>query len=108
MAQNENAEKIGAAWALHRQGKNDKAIEAFYAVARADSNSYDALYGLGLAQRAAGMKDGAVKSFQDSLSIVNKLLMTHPGEDRYEIMQRMISQRLAELGSPATGTHARA
>ncbi|MDZ4763243.1 MAG: hypothetical protein SGI73_01730 [Chloroflexota bacterium] len=98
MSQNDTATKIGNAWALHRQGSNDKAIEAFYAITRADGNSFDALYGLGLAQRTTGMKDAAAKSFQDCLAVISKLLLSNPSEDRYQMMHRMVSQRLAELG----------
>lgn len=97
MSQNENAAKVGAAWALHRQGNNDAAIREFNNLARQEDNAYDALYGLGLSQRAAGMKDAALRSFQDALAIINRKLMENPGEDHFEIMQRMTSQRIAEL-----------
>jgi tetratricopeptide (TPR) repeat protein len=98
MAKNEIGEKIGAAWALHRQGDQDGAIAQFTALIRQEPNQIDAMYGLGLAQRSKGLKDAAVKTFEDCLALVNRALAENPGDDKYEILQRMVSQRLAELG----------
>jgi lipopolysaccharide biosynthesis regulator YciM len=98
MSQDEFSAKVGSAWAVHRQGDQNKAISEFSTLVRQQPSSYDALYGLGLAQRSAGRKDDAIKSFQECQTLVNKALADHPGEDKFEILQRMVSQRLAELG----------
>lgn len=98
MGQKEFGEKIGSAWARHRQGSQDNAIADFAALLRQEPGSIDALYGMGLAQRSAGQKDAAIKTFQECLTLVNRGLADAPGDDKYEILQRMVSQRLAELG----------
>ncbi len=98
MAQNDLGEKIGAAWALHRQGNHDGAIAQFTALVRQEPNHIDAMYGLGLAQRSSGQKDEAIKTFENCRALVNRALADNPGDDKYEILQRMVSQRLAELG----------
>lgn len=98
MAQNEIAEKVGAAWGLLRQGNYDGAIAQFTALIRQEPNQIDAMYGLGLAQRSSGLKDAAVKTFEDCRATVNRALAENPGDDKFEILQRMVSQRLSELG----------
>ena len=98
MAQQSNhADALGRAWAHHRQGRNAEAAREFDAILVIEPHNVDALYGLGLAQRSGGNKDGARASLQSCLQHVERLLVEHPGEDRYEMLQRMCQQRLAEL-----------
>lgn len=112
-------QNISNAWRLHREGNSDAAIEGFQAVLAGDSDNIDALYGIGLAYRAAGMNERAVESFtaaqnaleewekarvdsgKESDSGDGSLVISDPiaGEgDYYLILSKMIGQRLAELG----------
>jgi tetratricopeptide (TPR) repeat protein len=97
MANSDYAVQLGRAWALHREGRHDMAIDEFSHVLREAPNHIDALYGLALAQRGSHMYDAAKQTFERSLELVNEALEQHPGEDRYEMLQRFIQQRLAEL-----------
>lgn len=99
MAMNDFAVQLGRAWALHREGRNELAIDEFNQLLRAAPNHIDALYGLGLAQRGAHMNDAAKQSFERCLLLVNQALDENPGEDRYEMLHRFIQQRLAEMGT---------
>jgi tetratricopeptide (TPR) repeat protein len=97
MALNEYAVELGRAWALHREGRNETAMDEFNQMLREAPDNIDALYGLGLAQRALHMYDKAKQTFDQCLVLVNRALEENPGEDRYEMLQRFIHQRLAEI-----------
>ena len=98
MAKTEDGVQLGRAWALHRENKNDQAIAEFNHILQGASESIDALYGLALSQRAANMPDVAKQSFERCLALVNRELEQDSTVDRYEMMQRFIHQRLAEMG----------
>lgn len=120
MADNqEMAREIGQAWKLHREGHNDEAIAGFEQVLAAVPDSIDALYGIGLAQRVVGKTDEAIQSFQKALDLSNSSYqslqeskvekkstkvvlgindLASPEDDRLMMLQRMIAQRLSELG----------
>ena len=98
MAKNqEYAEQLGRAWALHRKGQNDDAIREFSGLLELSANNMDALYGLGLAQRSAGKLEAAQDSFAKCAAQVSAALQEHPKEDRYQMLTRMVKQRLDEL-----------
>jgi len=99
MANSDYAVQLGRAWALHREGRNELAIDEFNQILREAPNHIDALYGLALAQRGAQMQDAAKQTFERCLALVNKALEENPGEDRYEMLQRFIQQRLEELAA---------
>jgi tetratricopeptide (TPR) repeat protein len=105
--------QIGEAWELHRKGQNELAIAKFDSILRTANDSVDTHYGLALAARAAGETERAVEHFttaykliEDNLTRIraehkagdaeNILFMT--ADDRYMMLMRMTSQRLAELG----------
>lgn len=93
---------LGIAWANHRENNNSAAISGFQDILRQMPENLDALYGLGLALRSNNQRQDAVSRFQNLLVLVNQALDANPGEDRYEMLQRMTTQRLTELGaSPA-------
>ncbi len=112
------AARIGEAWRMHREGRNDDAIAEFERILKEDSDNVDAYYGLGLAQRARGNQPAAKSAFEQALILVDKAeaaRRTHAAaEGRHEdavgwsderdnsfdhflMMKRMIGQRLNEL-----------
>lgn len=107
-------ERVGEAWKQHRMGNNENAIDIFRDILNKRPGHLDALYGLGLAQRANGDADGAVESFNKALQLAKEALTAidktsvidgHSGsndldtyeDDRFLMLQKMISQRLEEL-----------
>jgi len=89
-------EQLGQGWAKHRNGHNEEAIEIFLGVLQEDPQQINALYGLGLAQRSKGELQFAIDSFQRCLALVNAALAANPGEDEFEMLQRVVEQRLLE------------
>lgn len=111
--QNTNAERVGVAWNHHREGRNDASIAEFEAILKQNPSDIDATYGLGLAQRAAGRSQAAVESFQRALKLVEQAKEAYqsarmasqaetnvktPEDDRFQMLSRMVQQRLTELG----------
>ena len=98
MAKNQDyAQQLGSAWALHRKGQNDDAIREFSSLLQLSANNMDALYGLGLAQRSSGKLDDARTSFSRCVEAIGTALKEQPREDRYQMLNRMAKQRLDEL-----------
>ncbi len=106
--------RIGSAWHLCREGNNADAVKEFKAITDETTDNADAFYGLGLAQRAEGETDAAIESFQKALAIAKEtheaafshtegqVVVMETSEDaRYMMLQRLISQRLVELGVEA-------
>lgn len=109
-------ERIGEAWKQHRMNNNSAAIEIFEDILSSHPKDLDALYGLGLAQRANGEMGSAVVAFQKALDLAQEgldaidstsMLDGHVGgtnnldtdlDDRFLMLTNMIKQRLAELG----------
>lgn len=108
-------ERIGEAWRLHRANDHDQAIEIFRDILARTPDNLDAHYGLGLATRAVGKEEEAVEAFQKALHLAKEALKAvdttasvdgHGGgndlnsydDDRYLMLNRMIRQRLNELG----------
>ncbi|MEO8396110.1 MAG: hypothetical protein ABI700_24160 [Chloroflexota bacterium] len=98
MAKNqEYAQQLGSAWALHRKGQNDDAIREFNGLLQLSANNLDALYGLGLSQRSSGKLEAAQESFQKCLTGVDAAIQENPREDRFQMLDRMARQRLDEV-----------
>ncbi|MEM9950618.1 MAG: hypothetical protein AAF846_03375 [Chloroflexota bacterium] len=114
MATMHTEERIGEAWKQHRMGNNGQAIDIFKDILSKRPDHIDALYGLGLAQRADGLLDDATESFnkaallaKETLEAVDKTSAVdgHQGnndldtyeDDRYLMLTRMIQQRLEEI-----------
>lgn len=92
----DSATILGHAWANHRDGRNEAAINEFDRILRDAPNDIDANFGMGLAQRALGRFDQAIASFEKAQSLVKKELEKEPGTDRWEMLSRMCEQRIAE------------
>ncbi|MGJ3239948.1 MAG: tetratricopeptide repeat protein [Anaerolineae bacterium] len=116
MATTPTEERIGEAWKQHRMGNNVDAIDIFKDILSKRPDHLDALYGLGLAQRAHGSNDDAVASFNKALQLTNDALqavektsnvegqrvandLDSYEDDRFLMLQHMISQRLEELSA---------
>lgn len=97
------AARIGSAWMGFRAGQLDAAANAFEAVAAEDAGNIDAQFGLGLVRRAQGNRGTAIAHFQQAHKLIIAALAANPGSDRYEILQRMVEQRLSELGHISAG-----
>lgn len=110
MAEERNKERIGEAWAMHRNGNHTGAIEIFEDIVRNYPEEIDALYGLGLARRSDGDAPASTEAFNKALTIANERLSTLDGgadvtanlldsddDDRLLMLRRMISQRIEEL-----------
>lgn len=109
MAIDQSDQRIGRAWRMHREGDNPGAIGMFQDVVLSDPGSIDALYGLGLALKASGdmsaAKDAfaeALKQLENSSAAEAALVQEHHSEtnlgDRYMMLNRMLTQRIDELG----------
>jgi tetratricopeptide (TPR) repeat protein len=112
--------KIGEAWRLHRDGRNDDASHAFERIIQEDEENADAHYGLGLAQRKLGHHAAAKAAFEQALILIDRQENTRrvtataegryvdgpawndPSDSSYDyylMMKRMIGQRLSEVGA---------
>ena len=104
---------IAEAWVLLRRDRANEAVAAFDTIVQKESDNVDAHYGKGLALRAVGKTDAAAEVFHKTLQLSRKLLadvrsqygvtdmvssLETTEDDRYMMLDRMICQRLAELG----------
>lgn len=99
MNNSEYSTELARAWLQHRQGNQEAAIKEFQVILGRDANHIDALFGLGLAQRSNGQKEAARENFLKAGALVKSALEQKPGEDRYEMLVRIIEQRIAELSA---------
>jgi tetratricopeptide (TPR) repeat protein len=90
---------IAEAWKAHRAGDHEAAIEKFREVLLKDSRHVDALYGLGLAQKSAGDKSGAKKTFDELTRLLEDILANgaETEQSRYRMELRMVKQQLEML-----------
>lgn len=111
-----SVERIGQAWRLHREGDDAGAIRMFQDIIAINPENVDALYGLGLAQKAKGDLDAAAVAFRQALDNTERALSavktTSQAEgnlgdndletnfdDRYMMLTRMLTQRLLDVGA---------
>lgn len=114
-----SAERVGQAWRLHREGDNHGAISMFESIISGNPDNVDALYGLGLAQKATGDLNAAADAFSRALEKTEIALsavktasqaegnlgdndLESNFDDRYMMLTRMLSQRLEDVGSAAS------
>lgn len=90
---------IAAAWKAHRQGNQDTAIKQYMTILEEHPENTDALYGMGLAQKAAGDPLGARASFHKLQKILHELLDNAEGDtsNRLQMVARMVEQQLEVL-----------
>ena len=101
-------------WDMIRHGNYEDAISTLNDIINEVPNYVDAYYGLGLARRNLGQEAQAIEAFQRALEISQELLseirsqyggddttssLETTEDDRYMMLQRMIGQRLNELGA---------
>jgi len=92
------AAQLGQAWANLRQGDAANAISGFEQILKSAPNHIDALYGLGLTRVVQGQNEAAQTTFQQCLDLVEKE-RTAGFNDRWEMLQRMLKQRIKETKS---------
>ncbi len=97
MPNQDYSEQLARAWSLHRQGKHDDAIREFNTLLQQSPNNVDALYGRGLAQRTVGQAEAAKATFELCLSQLDSTADNKTAEDRYQMLLRMVNQRISEL-----------
>ncbi|MBL8147255.1 MAG: hypothetical protein JNL34_12800 [Anaerolineae bacterium] len=105
MAANEKQElanQLGAAWEFLRQQKPADAVKAFETLLTAHPTLIDGLYGMGMAQAVNHQYELAVKSFETCRHMTQRELEKHPGMDRYEMLERMCSQRISAVQAAAS------
>ena len=108
------SELVSQAWQHHREGNNHDAIAKFETIAQQYPTDVDANYGLGLSQKAAGRVEAAVKAFKSTLELIDENKKSYnstreaapegenirtPEDDRFQMLTRMVQQRLTELES---------
>jgi tetratricopeptide (TPR) repeat protein len=104
---------LNSAWDMIHSGNYNGAISEINEILSETPDDIDAYYGLGLAQRNLGQEAEAIKAFQKALDISVDLLhkireqygvdetrssLETTEDDRHMMLQRMLSQRLSELG----------
>lgn len=85
------------AWKAHREGRHDVAIQDFRAILEQDPTHMDALYGLGLAQKAVDDKLGAKVSFGKLRDLLQKIIDEGESTDGNRMQLNMVNQRLKNL-----------
>jgi tetratricopeptide (TPR) repeat protein len=108
----DTSELVSQAWQYHRNNKTDQAVAEFEKVVSQHPRDIDANYGLGLSQKAAGQTEAAIKTFKTALELIDESKKTYeatrdtsleaenvrtPEDDRFQMLSRMVEQRLAEL-----------
>jgi tetratricopeptide (TPR) repeat protein len=108
----ETSELVSQAWNRQRQGNPDAAITEFQRIVQQHPKDIDANYGLALAQKAVGQTEAAIKTFKNTLELIEDSRNIYestrertgeqdniktPEDDRYMMLSRMVRQRLAEL-----------
>ncbi len=113
MSQNSLSDAISHAWNHQREGHPDAAIGEFQKILQQNPRDIDANYGLGIAQKALGQTDAAIKTFKNTLELIAESKKAYdstrnqsgeldtiktPEDDRFMMLNRMVQQRLSELG----------
>jgi thioredoxin-like negative regulator of GroEL len=89
---------LGQAWRAHAVGRNDSAVEEFQKIASASPEDVDALYGLALSQRGAGLKAEALANFKRLLELVESASSEDDDQKaRQQMLTRMVSQQIKIL-----------
>jgi Tfp pilus assembly protein PilF len=97
MNQDQYGAQLGQAWGALRQGQTAEAARGFEQILKSDSGHLDALYGLAMTQAEQGQKDSARAAYEKCLELTRAALAANPGTNRFQMLVRMIQQRLHEL-----------
>jgi len=97
-AQSELSTALSRAWALQSTGNFGESVTQFENLTSKYPEDLDVMYGLGLAQKRAGQIDKARTTFTKLAEIVEeRRAANNEGSDRFQMLARMIQQRLNEL-----------
>lgn len=97
-SQSELSTGLSKAWTLQTSGKYNDSVAEFEKLAAKHPDDLDVIYGLGQAQRSAGLRDRALTTFTRLAEIVEQQRAANPASDRFQMLTRMVQQRLTELG----------
>lgn len=100
MSDNPIDHEIGEAWKAHRQGFHDTAVQQFREILDRDPENLDALYGLGLAVKAAGNEGEAKEIFlhlQTQIEGVSAEEEATGAPGRYFMLANMVKQQIHQL-----------
>ena len=100
MSDNPIDHEIGEAWKAHRQGFQDTAIQQFREILDRDPGNLDALYGLGLAEKAAGNEAEAKQIFlhlQAQIDGVSAEEAASGTPGRYFMLANMVKQQIRQI-----------
>jgi hypothetical protein len=97
MADSQLDSAVSEAWKAHREGRHDVAIQDFRAILDQDAQHMDALYGLGLAQKAVDDKLGAKVSFGKLRDLLQRIIDEGESTDGNRMQLNMVNQRLKNL-----------
>ncbi len=111
-SQSNVSDLVSRAWNLQREGRSSAAVTEFQKVVQQHPKDIDANYGLGMAQKASGQVEDAIRTFKIALELIEDNKNTYetsrvrnpeqeniktPEDDRFQMLSRMVNQRLSEL-----------
>ena len=85
--------QTGLGWALYGQRQYAQAITAVEAALAVNSDQIEAHYGLGMAHKMTGSIGLAVKSFETTAVLADKI----ENHDRHKMLSRIIASQLSEI-----------
>ncbi|MCS7071011.1 MAG: tetratricopeptide repeat protein [Anaerolinea sp.] len=91
--------ELSRVWALHSSGRSADSLAQFEKLAAQYPDDLDVLYGLALAQKSAGLRESALNTFSKLAEAIEQQRSENPGSNRFQMLARMVQQRLSELGS---------
>jgi DNA-binding SARP family transcriptional activator len=110
--QSNTSELVSSAWNLQREGRASAAVTEFQKLVQQHPKDIDANYGLALAQKTSGQVEDAIRTFKNTLELIEDSKKSYeasrvrnpeqdniktPEDDRFQMLSRMVNQRLAEL-----------
>ncbi len=98
MQQDAYGAQLGQAWGQLRQGSAKSAADAFEQIIKSAPDHLDALFGLALAHKASGQSASAQTHLEKCLALARAGRTAEPTNDRFMMLERIIQQRLKELG----------
>jgi Tfp pilus assembly protein PilF len=93
------AQELGEAWGLLRKGSIRAALDGFEKILKTDPDHLDAHFGAALALKAEGQRSSAQSHLERCLALARAGRQAEPKNDRFLMLERIIQQRITELGA---------